>query len=93
MEIHEEHTALNREGSRNSEKWVLGGKVLPRGEIVFFCQMVILFIVIVTSIINLSLGAQSELWLILLSTSLGAILPNPNLKVIPEKADLPRAAS
>jgi hypothetical protein len=91
MDIREEGTPLNREGSHSSEKWVLGGRVLPRSEIVFFCQMVIIFIVIVTSIINLSLGAQSELWLILLSTSLGAILPNPNMKALPEKTTLPRA--
>jgi hypothetical protein len=93
MENREEHAPLNRGGSRNSEKWVLGGKILPRSEIVFFCQMVILFIVIVTSIINLSLGAQSELWLILLSTSLGAILPNPNLKTIQDRAALPTVTS
>jgi hypothetical protein len=80
MDNHEVHTSIVRGSSANSETWVFGGKALPRSEIVFFCQMLILVIVILASVINLSLGAQSDLWIVLLSTSLGAILPNPNLK-------------
>lgn len=66
--------------SRTSESWVLLGTKLPKAEIVFFSQIIILYIVIITCIVNLSIGNESEMWLILLSTSLGAILPNPDLK-------------
>jgi p-aminobenzoyl-glutamate transporter AbgT len=80
MENQEVYTPIVRGSSAGSEAWVFGGKTLPRSEIVFFCQMLILVIVILASVINLSLGAQSDLWIVLLSTSIGAILPNPNLK-------------
>lgn len=68
--------------SRMSDNWVLLGRVFPKAEIVFFSQIIILYIIIITCIINLSLGNGSEMWLILLSTSIGAILPNPKLKSV-----------
>jgi len=80
MDEHTVQTPMLSTSSRSSDSWVILGRRLPRGEIVFFCQMIILFTVILTCIINLSLGRESEMWLILLSTSLGAVLPNPDLK-------------
>jgi len=80
MDDHAVQTAMLSTPSQSSDSWVILGHRLPRGEIVFFCQMIILFTVILTCIINLSLGRESEMWLILLSTSLGAVLPNPDLK-------------
>jgi hypothetical protein len=57
------------------------GKRVPRSEIVFFCQIIILYTVIVTSIYNLSRGHQDgHLWTALLSSSLGYLLPNPTIK-------------
>ena len=67
--------------SMQSDAWVLLGTKLPKAEIVFFSQIIMLYIVIITCIVNLSMGNESEMWLILLSTSLGAILPNPDLKL------------
>jgi hypothetical protein len=86
MEADGGKTPLARGGSTvsaGSETWVLAGKNMPRSEIVFFSQIIIIFIVVVASVINLSLGNQStEMWLIMLSTSVGAILPNPSMKRI-----------
>jgi len=82
MDEHTVQTPMVTSLSQSSDSWVILGRKLPRGEIVFFCQMIILFTVILTCIINLSLGRESEMWLILLSTSLGAVLPNPDLKGI-----------
>lgn len=49
-------------------------------EYVFFIQMALLFIVIIAAVINISLGNdKQEVWMILLSTGLGALLPNPKL--------------
>ena len=46
--------------------------------IVFTCQMSILFIVIISCVINVSLGMKNELlWISLLSSSIGYVLPNP----------------
>ena len=67
--------------STSSESWIVLGQKLPKAEIVFFSQTIILYLIILTSVINLSIGNESEMWLILLSTSLGAILPNPTLKM------------
>ena len=59
---------------------VLGKKVRKPG-IVFIFQVIILYIVIITCIINLSLkNGTSELWVSLLSYSLGCILPSPKIK-------------
>ena len=53
----------------------------PKEEIVFLCQVIILYTVIVVSIYNLTVGhGDSTLWTVLLSSSLGYLLPNPSLK-------------
>ncbi len=53
---------------------------LPRGEVVFFCQTFILYVVIVVSLYNLSRGHENgTLWTALLSGSLGIISPPPDL--------------
>ena len=51
---------------------------------VFVAQITIIFIVIISAILNLSLGntEQTHLWTSLLSTSLGLLLPNPSIKQI-----------
>ena len=57
------------------------GNSLPRTEIVFFSQFLIILIVISTSIYNLSVNSEdSSLWISLLSSCLGYILPNPTLQ-------------
>ena len=53
----------------------------PKEEIVFLCQVIILYTVIVVSIYNLTVAHDdSTLWTALLSSSLGYLLPNPSLK-------------
>ena len=48
---------------------------------VFAVQVVVLLTLIIISIINLSTEHQNkELWVALLSTSLGILLPSPNIK-------------
>jgi uncharacterized membrane protein AbrB (regulator of aidB expression) len=50
---------------------------------VFGCQIVLIYIVIITCIINLSIGnGESNLWTALLSSCLGYILPAPSIKNI-----------
>jgi len=50
-------------------------------EVVFFSQIVALYIVIITCLINLSLtSGTQELWISLLSASIGYLLPNPSIK-------------
>jgi hypothetical protein len=66
--------------STYSDTWILGNRRFPRSEIVFFWQISIIAIVVIASIVNLSIGSKSDIWLVLLSTGLGAVLPNPNIK-------------
>ena len=64
---------------KNSQ-WYLFGQILPKNEVIFICQVVILYIVILTCIVNLSLkNGDSNLWTALLSSSLGIMLPQPTL--------------
>lgn len=52
-----------------------------KSKIAFGVQSLILIIVILTSILNLSLGnGDDRVWLVLLGTALGVALPNPSLK-------------
>ena len=67
----------------SSHQWLCCGRILPRGELVFFTQVFIVYVIIIVSIINLSLSiGDSNLWIGLLSLSLGYLLPGPNIKEI-----------
>ena len=64
-----------------ADGWHIFGTECPKDEIVFLCQVIILYTVIVVSIYNLTTGhADSTLWTALLSSSLGYLLPNPSMK-------------
>lgn len=64
----------------STRPWSCGGQDIPSSEIVFFCQVVLIYIVIVTCIINLSLQNEPhDLWLSLLSSTIGLVLPNPSI--------------
>jgi len=50
-------------------------------EIVYFCQMKVVYVIIVTWITNLSLpNGKSELLITLMSSAIGCNLPSPSLK-------------
>jgi hypothetical protein len=67
--------------STSSGRWALFGKKLPKAEVVFFCQIVIIYTVIIVSIYNLSRSdIDKTLWTSLLSSCLGYLLPNPSIK-------------
>ena len=54
---------------------------IPKNRWSFFAQIVVVFTIIITSLVHLSLKSpDKELWLILLSSSVGYILPSPGLK-------------
>ena len=64
----------------SASQWHVLGRRVPRSEIVFACQMILVYIVVCASIINLSMElGDSNLWTALLSSCLGYILPNPKL--------------
>lgn len=68
-------------GSHHSQTWNLFGEKLPRSEVVYFCQVTIIAIVIIACIVNLSLqNGNSEMWVSFFGYAFGALLPPPNIK-------------
>lgn len=69
------------ENRSDGDRWQLLGTRIPQAEIVYFSQMIIVYVIIITSIINLSLqNGTNELWISLLSSCIGYALPSPKLK-------------
>ncbi len=72
--------------SDSGNQWTipLTGRKMPKSEFVFFVQVVLIYIVVITSIVNLTInGDDGKLWTALLSSSLGYLLPNPSLRKRP----------
>lgn len=67
------------------KSWRICGEAVPSEEVVFFTQTIILYVVIAVCLVNLSIGSENEsVFIGLLSSSLGYMLPNPTLgKSIP----------
>lgn len=82
-EISLEANTNMREGSNtnNNNDWHCFGTAVPKSEIVYFAQVILIYIVVITAIVNLTLGVtDSKLWIALLSSSFGYLLPNPTIK-------------
>lgn len=73
----------------NDIHWTLFGHKLPKSEAVFAAQVILIYIVVISGIINLSLqNGDTNLWTALLSLALGSVLPNPSLKISPKSGHL-----
>ncbi len=65
----------------SNRQWNVCGRSIPRAEIVFFSQVIIVYVVICISLANLSLEkGDSQLWTSLLSTCIGILLPSPTIR-------------
>ena len=71
----------------NNQEWkprTLCDKPIPRSEIVFFSQLLVILMVISFFIFKLSVSSSNDkdkpVWIALLASALGYILPNPTLK-------------
>ena len=61
--------------------WKVCGYGMNKSQVVYFSQIIIIYIIILTCIINLSLkNGDSNLWTALLSSCIGYILPAPKIK-------------
>lgn len=76
----------------HTSNWDFFGRKIPRGEIVYFSQILIIYAVIICSVVNLTSGDHlTNVWISLLSSSLGYLLPSPKIKqgtVAPQPASL-----
>lgn len=81
-------------GDTKSEKrdFSCCGNRMPKNQFTYITQVVVIYGIIITAIIHLSLQSPNrELWLVLLSSSLGYILPSPGLKFIKTQTSLPQS--
>ena len=84
---HSSPSKVQTEKRRMTRLWEVFGRQLPRSEIVFFCQTFIIYIVVVTSLVNLSLkNGPINLWIALLSSCLGYLLPHPSMKTVQHRS-------
>ena len=78
--LHEVLSNANTYSTSTCSQWEIFGRIVPKDEVIFICQVLILYIVIIACIVNLSLlNGDSNLWTALLSSSLGIMLPPPTL--------------
>ena len=62
-------------------EWTLFGSKFSTTALVFLCQVIILYISIITCFVNLTVcNGPNELWITVLSLSLGTILPSPKVR-------------
>lgn len=67
--------------SSDKASWQILGKSIPKQEVVYFCQVILIYIVVITCIVNLTLQRdEGKVWTALLSSCLGYLLPNPTIK-------------
>ena len=63
-----------------SQNWCCSGSDVARSEVVYFVQVILVYCIVVASLVNLSVGAENEtLWVALLSSGVGYLLPQPTL--------------
>ena len=71
--------------SNSGQHWTWWGTSCSKEFVVFTSQVILVYIIVITSIINLTLYQDNEssgkLWTALLSSSIGYLLPNPRLKI------------
>ena len=70
----------------NTKNYNCCGNRVPENQFTYISQIIVIYAIIATSIVHLSIQSQDrELWFILLSSSLGYILPSPGLKFMKQK--------
>ena len=70
----------------HTKNYTCCGNRVPKNQLTYISQIIVIYAIIATSIVHLSIqGQDRELWLILLSSSLGYILPSPGLKFTRQK--------
>ena len=74
------HTKDDHTSRHSLNQWTWCGDKLPKEEIVFFAQVIPIYIVILCSIVSLVLErGEQHTWTVLLGSALGYLLPNPTL--------------
>ena len=65
---------------RVGERWKFCGSKFPMKEIIYFCQVLMVYIVVITGIVNLCISdINTCLWSSLVSGSVGYLLLSPSI--------------
>lgn len=76
-----EDEGVDTESNNSSKTWIVCGDRIPKSEIVYLTQMIVIFIVIIFCLVQVSRVQNNEFYKNLLCLSVGTIIPNPS----PEK--------
>ena len=72
------------ENNKERKPWTICGKPIPWSEFVSFSQLLVILMVISFCVSKLSVSSSNDkdkpVWIALLASALGSILPNPTLK-------------
>ena len=69
------------ESGSDKSSWHILGRSIPKQEVVYFCQVILIYIVVIVCVVNLTLQRdEGKVWTALLSSCLGYLLPNPSIK-------------
>ena len=72
---------MSDQDSNGSRIWNVFGKKLSRNLMVYFTQIIMIYIIISVSLYQLTNNSSNtELWISLLSANIGYILPSPKIK-------------
>ena len=70
----------SRDSSVSNSAWRICNQKMPKDEVVFLCQVLVLFTVLCCSLYNLTTkDEKSPLWISLLNASIFVMCPNPSL--------------
>ena len=65
----------------DTHTWCCSGSWVPRSEIVYLCQVLLILSIVLVSIYNLTnQQGDQQLWLALLCSCMGYLLLNPSMK-------------
>jgi hypothetical protein len=71
---------LNCSTQRSEKNWKLFGHNVPKPEIIFFSQVIIIYVVVITALANITAAnGDRTVWISLLCSCLGYLLPSPTL--------------
>jgi hypothetical protein len=87
------HGDLTVDTRSSSSAYVVCGERVPKNKVTFIAQIIAIYIIIIVSAVNLSIdgGSRQELWIALLSSAVGYVLPSPTLKFRrPNQTDVTR---
>ncbi len=72
---------MDNHSNSSRDYWNLCGQDTTKAAVVYFSQVILIYIIVCAALVNLSIGSEhTVLWIALLSANAGILLPNPTLK-------------